>query len=139
LGHLANSIATFNSFDIGECVIIKNLSFVKLKHNCSNRAIPTNIGKQAKNFNTNLIKQLPWVGLDYCISPRSRLKLSIMLSLLDGNKKLADLKDNVNARETSILHALKEFENLNLTNKTARVYKLTSLGFMEAQILKKII
>lgn len=67
---------------------------------------------------------------------RSDLKLSIMLNLLDGRKKLAELKSDVNARETSILHVLKEFEALNLTTKSGGVYTLTSLGFMEAQIRK---
>lgn len=67
---------------------------------------------------------------------RSDLKLSIMLSLLDGSKKLAELKSDVNARETSILHVLKEFKVLNLTTKSGGVYTLTSLGFIEAQIRK---
>jgi predicted transcriptional regulator len=59
-----------------------------------------------------------------------------MLSLLSGEKKLSELKAEVDIRETSILHALKEFENLNLTSKTSGTYRLTSLGLIEAQICK---
>ncbi len=76
------------------------------------------------------------VCLDYLAPLRSELKLSILLSLLDGNKKLSELKEEVKARETSILHILKEFESLSLTTKSSGIYSLTSLGLMEARICK---
>ncbi len=76
------------------------------------------------------------VCLDYLAPLRSELKLSILLSLLDGNKKLAELKDEIKTRETSILHVLKEFESLSLTVKSSGIYSLTSLGLIEAQICK---
>lgn len=74
--------------------------------------------------------------MDYLSPLRSELKLSIILSLLEGEKKLAELKEQVKTRETSILHVLKEFESLNLSTKTAGTYSLTSLGKIEAQICK---
>jgi predicted transcriptional regulator len=76
------------------------------------------------------------VSLDYLAPLRSELKLSILLSLLDGNKKLSELKNEIKSRETSILHILKEFESINLTTKSSGTYSLTSLGFMEARICK---
>ncbi len=65
---------------------------------------------------------------------RSELKQKILLSLLRGDKKLSDLKAEVDSTETTILHALKEFENLELTTKTAGVYSLSPLGQIEARI-----
>ncbi len=74
--------------------------------------------------------------MDYLAPLRSELKLSILLSLLNGNKKLAELKDEIKTRETSILHVLKEFESLSLTTKSSGIYSLTSLGLIEARICK---
>jgi len=70
-------------------------------------------------------------------SLRSDLKQLIIISLLDGAKKISEFKVGVVARETSILHILKEFETLNLTAKSAGTYRLTSLGVMEAQICRE--
>ena len=77
--------------------------------------------------------------MDYLSPIRSELKQKIILSLLSGEKKLSELKAEVETRETSILHVLKEFENLNLTTKTSGTYNLTSLGIIEAQICQNVI
>lgn len=76
-------------------------------------------------------------ALDYLAPLRSDLKLNIMQSLLKGEKKISELKSDIDSTETSILHVLKEFENLGLTAKSSGVYKLTMLGVMEAQICKE--
>jgi predicted transcriptional regulator len=60
-----------------------------------------------------------------------------MLSLLEGNKRLAELKADIRTRETSILHALKNLEAVNLTTKSGGAYMLTPLGIMEAQICRE--
>ena len=75
--------------------------------------------------------------MDYLSPLRSELKLNIMLSLFAGEKNLSELKSVVDARETTILHVLKEFENLSLSEKSHGIYKLTSLGFLEAQICRQ--
>lgn len=77
--------------------------------------------------------------MDYLSPIRSELKLKIMLNLLSGEKNLAQLKSVVDTRETTILHVLKEFENLSLSEKTHGIYKLTSLGFIEAQICQQCV
>jgi predicted transcriptional regulator len=74
--------------------------------------------------------------LDYLAPLKSGLKLDIMLSLLDGEKKLAEIKKTVQTRETTILHVLKEFEQLQLTKKSGGMYQLTSLGLLEARVCK---
>ena len=75
--------------------------------------------------------------MDYLSPLRSELKFNIMLSLLAGEKNLSELRSVVDARETTILHVLKEFENLALSAKSHGIYHLTSLGFLEAQICRQ--
>ncbi len=77
--------------------------------------------------------------MDYISPIRSELKQKIILNLLEGEKKLSELKSGLDERETSILHVLKEFENLNLTTKTSGAYSLTSLGIIEAQIFQNVV
>jgi predicted transcriptional regulator len=77
------------------------------------------------------------VLLSYLVPLKSELKVAILISLLEGNKNLSDLKTVVSARETTILHILKEFENLALTAKSHGFYALTSLGVIEASICKE--
>jgi predicted transcriptional regulator len=72
--------------------------------------------------------------VEYIALLRSELKQQVLLSLLRSDKKLADLKNDIDTTETTILHMLKEFEKLNLTTKTAGTYSLTPLGRIEAQI-----
>jgi len=75
--------------------------------------------------------------LSYLTPLRSDLKLSIILSLLEGKKKLAELRDETNTRETTILHVIKELDQqLDLIKKSDNTYQLTSLGVLEAQICK---
>ena len=74
--------------------------------------------------------------LDYIAPIRSDLKVQILLSLLDGEKKISELKSVIKSRETTILHILKEFKTNKLITRTSGVCTLTSLGIMEAQICK---
>jgi predicted transcriptional regulator len=77
--------------------------------------------------------------LDYLSPLRSELKLKILLSLLNGERRIAELRSDVETRDTTILHVLEEFGDLNLTTKTQGVYRLTSLGMIEAKIFKEYI
>ena len=77
--------------------------------------------------------------MSYLSTLRAELKQKIILNLLNGEKKLSELKADTATRETSILHVLKEFENLHLTTKTGGAYSLTSLGIIEAQICQEMI
>jgi len=81
-----------------------------------------------------------WVGfLDYLSPLKSELKLKILLSLLKGERKIADLRADVESRDTTILHVLEEFGDLDLTTKSQGVYRLSSLGLFETKILKDFI
>ncbi len=77
--------------------------------------------------------------LDYLSPLRSELKLKILLKLLEGEKKVSDLRVNVETRDTTILHILEEFGELNLITKEQGLYKLSSLGLIEAKIFKEYI
>ncbi len=68
---------------------------------------------------------------------RSELKFRILQSLLNGEKKLGEIKADVRARETTILHVIKDFEALKMTAKSAGTYKLTSVGMMEAELSRE--
>ena len=75
--------------------------------------------------------------MEYRALFRSELKQEILLHLLKGDKKLSELKAELESTETTILHVLKEFEKLELTTKSAGKYSLSSLGLIEAQICKE--
>ena len=74
--------------------------------------------------------------MSYLTPLRSDLKLSIILSLLEGKKKISELKEATKTRETTILHVLKELDQLDLIEKRDNTYQLTSLGVLETQICK---
>ena len=77
--------------------------------------------------------------LDYLSPIRSELKLKILLKLLNGEKKISELRLDAATRDTTILHVLEEFGDLNLTTKSQGLYKLSPLGIIEAEILKEFI
>lgn len=77
--------------------------------------------------------------MDYLSPLRSELKLKILLSLLNGEKKISELRFDAETRDTTILHVLQEFGDLNLTTKAQGQYKLSTLGIIEAKILKEFI
>ncbi len=77
--------------------------------------------------------------MDYLSPLRSELKLKILLSLLNGEKKISELRFDAETRDTTILHVLQEFADLNLTTKAQGQYKLSTLGIIEAKILKEFI
>jgi predicted transcriptional regulator len=75
-------------------------------------------------------------GMAYLGPLKSELKIRILLSLLEGEKKIGDIRVDLKSGETTILHTLKDLEGLNLTTRSGGIYKLTSLGLLEAQICK---
>ena len=79
------------------------------------------------------------VQLDYLSPIRSELKLKILLNLLNGEKKISELRLDAETRDTTILHVLEEFGDLNLTTKNQGLYKLSPLGIIEAKSIKEFI
>ena len=77
--------------------------------------------------------------MDYLSPLRSELRLKILLSLLKGEKKISELRVDAETRDTTILHILGEFGDLNLITKTQGVYRLSSLGILETKVFKELI
>ena len=76
------------------------------------------------------------MGSPYFKLFRSELKLNILSSLLDGDKKLGALRDELGSSGSTIIHALKDLEGMKLTQQEDKHYKLTSLGVMEATLIR---
>ena len=74
--------------------------------------------------------------VDYLAPFRSEMKLTIITKLLEGDKKLAELAQILDTRQTTISHILKEFETLEFIKKSGGLYSLTPLGQIEAKICK---
>ena len=77
--------------------------------------------------------------MDYLSPLRSELRLKILFSLLNGEKKISELRFDAEARDTTILHVLEEFGDLNITTRNQGFYELSPLGIIEAKILKEFI
>lgn len=73
----------------------------------------------------------------YLQLPRSEIRTKILLSLLNQEKTLSDLKAELRTRDTTILHSLKDLEDIKLTIKSEKNYSLTNLGIIETLILQK--
>ena len=69
---------------------------------------------------------------------RSELKLDILSSLLRGEKKLSALREELSSSGSTIIHALKDLEAMNLTQQDGKHYKLTPLGVIEAQLIEEV-
>jgi predicted transcriptional regulator len=72
--------------------------------------------------------------VSYASHIKSELKMSILRNLLESEQRLSDLKEKIQTQETTIAHALKELEQIDITTKSRGVYRLTPLGVLEAQI-----
>ena len=77
--------------------------------------------------------------LDYLSPLRSDLKLRILLNLLSGEKKVAELGEEFKSRDTTILHVLREFLDLKLVTKNHGKYKLSTLGIIEGDCFKEFL
>lgn len=73
---------------------------------------------------------------DYIRVPNSQVRLEVILSLMEGAKPLSELQSDIQRRNTTILHALDDLAEIDLTEKVEKDYKLTSLGVIEGTLLK---
>lgn len=69
----------------------------------------------------------------------SKLRAKILMSLSERAMNLRALRADLGIRGSTILHALSELESLSLVKKVKKNYKLTSIGLMNALILKDIL
>ena len=76
--------------------------------------------------NSNTKKQLEneFKNIKYILTSTMRTRL--LLSIYEDSKNLDDLRNELNKPSATILHGLKELENINLVKKVQKYYQLTS-------------
>ena len=69
----------------------------------------------------------------------STMRSQLLLALYKDSKNLEDLRNELGKPSATILHGLKELENINLVKKVQKYYKLTSNGFLLSINMIKLI
>lgn len=76
-------------------------------------------------------------GIKYILTSGMRSKL--LLAIYENPKNLDDLRNELKKPSATILHGLKELENINLVKKVQKSYELTSNGFLLTANMIKLI
>ena len=89
--------------------------------------------------NSNTKKQLEneFKNIKYILTSTMRTRL--LLSIYEDSKNLDDLRNELNKPSATILHGLKELENINLVKKVQKYYQLTSNGYLLTTNMRKLI
>lgn len=76
-------------------------------------------------------------GVKYILTSSMRTKL--LISLYDNSKNLDEIRNNLKKPSATILHGLKELEEVNLVKKNQKYYELTSNGYILTTNMIKLI
>lgn len=76
-------------------------------------------------------------SLKYILTSSMRTRL--LLAIYDNSKNLDELRNELKKPSATILHGLKELENINLVKKVQKYYELTSNGFLLTTNMMKLI
>lgn len=76
-------------------------------------------------------------GIKYILTSSMRTKL--IISIYEKEKNLEELRNELKKPSATILHGLKELENLNFIKKRNKYYYLTSNGYLLAVNMLKLI
>lgn len=76
-------------------------------------------------------------GIKYILTSGMRSRL--LLAIYDNPKNLDELRNELKKPSATILHGLKELENINLIKKVQKYYELTSNGFLLTTNMVKLI
>lgn len=69
----------------------------------------------------------------------SSMRTKLLLAIYENSKNLEDLRLELQKPSATILHGLKELENINLIKKSQKYYELTSNGYLLTTNLIKLI
>lgn len=83
------------------------------------------------------MKEQQYKDMKYILTSTMRTKL--IISIYEKSKNLEDLRNELNKPSATILHGLKELENLNYMKKLNKYYSLTSNGYLLAVNMIKLI
>ena len=84
-----------------------------------------------------MVKESDYKDMKYILTSTMRTK--IIISIYEKSKNLEDLRTELEKPSATILHGLKELENLNYVKKLNKYYSLTSNGYMLAVNMIKLI
>ena len=73
-----------------------------------------------------MVKESDYKDMKYILTSTMRTK--IIISIYEKSKNLEDLRTELEKPSATILHGLKELENLNYVKKLNKYYSLTSNG-----------
>ena len=76
-------------------------------------------------------------GIKYILTSTMRTKL--LLSIYNDPKNLDELREELKKPSATILHGLKELENMNYVKKVQKQYQLTSNGYLLTTNMVKLI
>ena len=76
-------------------------------------------------------------GIKYILTSGMRSKL--LIAMYEKPKNLDELRNELKKPSATILHGLKELENINLIKKVQKYYELTSNGFLLTTNMVKLI
>ena len=76
-------------------------------------------------------------GIKYILTSGMRSKL--LIAMYENPKNLDELRNELKKPSATILHGLKELENINLIRKVQKYYELTSNGFLLTTNMVKLI
>ena len=69
----------------------------------------------------------------------SNMRTGLLLAMYDDSKNLEELRNDLQKPSATILHGLKELENINLIKKSRKYYQLTSNGYLLTTNMLKLI
>lgn len=69
----------------------------------------------------------------------SNIRTKLILAIHGGPKNLEELRKELKKPSATILHGLKELENMNIVKKSGKTYELTSNGYLLAVNMIKLI
>lgn len=89
----------------------------------------------ATKIKSNLKEE--YKGIKYILTSTMRTKL--LLSIYNDSKNLDELREELEKPSATILHGLKELENINYVKKVQKHYQLTSNGYLLTTNMIKLI
>ncbi|WP_405270885.1 helix-turn-helix transcriptional regulator [Methanobrevibacter sp.] len=69
----------------------------------------------------------------------SSMRIKLLLAVYENSKNLEELRKELKKPSATILHGLKELENINLIKKSQKYYELTSNGYLLTTNMIKLI
>ncbi|MDY6960232.1 MAG: winged helix-turn-helix domain-containing protein, partial [Halobacteriota archaeon] len=70
---------------------------------------------------------------------RSEIRIKVLILLIEGTKKMGELREHLGLPSPTILHAMRAMEDQGLIKSEKRGYTLTNIGMIQAMAIKDLI